>query len=788
MFRNYFLVSWRNLVKNKVYSFINITGLAIGLAVCMLIVLYVGHEFSYDRFHANADRIFYVKSKVRLGNDSLYMTQLSYSTAPSLAKREPSVDAFLRLRQERQSIIQSSQIPSAKFSEDQFYFADANFFDFFSFKLLQGNKENLLVNPYAVVISEQAAEKYFGKQNPVGKILRFNNEYDLLVTGVAANAPSNSSLQFDFVASISSVISMAARDSVSLEEQNFLTYFRTKQPADITRVEASLKTLDDSPKNKIVARFIGTPLTQLRQSEGADTTNIKYLKIFPFVAALVLLLALINYMSLSTARSTTRNKEIGVRKVLGAGRELIAKQFFIESILYTSVAFMIGYILCTVTQPFFFNFLQIDIDSSFLWNKYILLSFAGLFLFTGLLAATYPSILLSAYKPVAVLYGKMSKQGSGISVRKFFTVFQFSVAVVLIVCGIVISKQVNFFRNADTGINRENILMIPFTKGAAKHYDAFRKDIASISGAGQISTALHPLYKGYDIMGTKSAGSKQFVFLPTLAVDQHFIQMLGLKWKVKPADPLFYRNPNAAILNETAIQKLGLDADAVNKKMDDELVVAGVLRDFNYASLQNKIDALCVFVMQDNDTTSLWAKNGGCLFVSINPHVGMSRFIGQAKKVYEKYDAENPFSYHFLDDAFDAMYKAESRLLRILTAFTAFIIFIACLGLLGLITFMVAQRTKEIGIRKTLGASVQGIVKLLSVDFLILVLIAVVIASPVAWYLMNNWLKDFAYRISISWWIFIVAGASAIMIAFLTIAIQAVKAGIANPVKSLRTE
>jgi putative ABC transport system permease protein len=787
MFRNYLKISWRNLVKNKVYSFINITGLAIGLAVCMLIVIYVGHEYSYDKFHANAERIFYLKSKIKMGKDSLYMTQLSYSTAPSLTKREPSIEAFVRLRQDRQSIIQSSQISSAKFSEDQFYFADPNFFDFFSFKLLSGSKEKVLTNPYSVVISEQAAQKYFGKQNPVGKTIRFNNEYDLMVTGVAARAPSNSSIQFDFVASISSIVSMTAKDSSNLEEKTFLTYFQLKQPKDIARVEAALLSMEQL-KNKIIGRIIGTPLTHIRQSEGEDTANTRYLKIFLFVAGLVLLLALINYMSLSTARSTTRTKEIGVRKVLGAERKMIAGQFFIESILYTSVAFVIGYILCTATQPFFFNFLQIDIDSSFLLNKYILLSFAGLFIFTSLLSATYPSILLSAYKPVAVLYGKLNRESNGISVRKFFTVFQFSVAVVLIVCGMVISKQVSFFKNADTGVNRENIVMIPYTPEVAKHYNAFKADISSIPGVRQISTALHPLYKGYDIMGTIPVNSKKIVFLPTLSVDQHFIQMLGLKWKIKPADSLFYHNQNAAVLNETAIEKLGLDDDPINKKMDNELVVAGILKDFNYASLQNKIDALCLFVTQDNDTTSLWAKNGGCLFVSINPQVNIPGFISKAKASYEQYDSYTPFSYHFLDDAFDSLYKAEDRLLKILAAFTGFIIFIASLGLFGLVAFMVVRRTKEIGIRKVLGASVTQVSLMLSKDFAKLVIVAIIIASPVAWWIMSKWIEGFAYRINISWWIFLVAGIIALLVALITVSLQAIKAAIANPVKSLRTE
>ncbi|HWN88384.1 MAG TPA: ABC transporter permease [Chitinophagaceae bacterium] len=788
MFKNYLKISWRNLIQNKVYSFINITGLAIGLAVCMLIVLYVGHEYSYDRFHKNAERIFSVKSKIKLGNDSLYLTQLPYTTPVELQQTEPSVEAFLRVRQEREAIIQNNQEPSLKFAENKFFFADANFFTFFSFKLQRGNKDQVLQNPFSVVISQNIAKKYFGEKDPVGKTIRYNNTYDFIVTGVAGKIPSNSSIEFDFITSISSLYSIAAKDSgQAMEENNFSTYFLLKQPADISTVEQQLLRLGQ-PKNKAIGRYIGTPLTSLRLSEATDNSNTKYLKIFPFVAALILILALINYMSLSTARSTTRTKEIGVRKVLGADRKMIASQFFVESLLFTSIAFVLGYVLCNLFRPLFFDMMQINIDGSFLLNQYILLSFGLLFIITAILAASYPSILLSAYRPVVVLYGKLSRQGGGISVRKFFTVFQFSISVILIVCGIVINKQIDFFRNTDTGVNRENIVLIPFTSNAAKHYEALKKDIGSISATRQVSTALHPMYKGYDMMGTKATSTGQFVFIPWMLVDQDFISLLGLQWKIKPQDPLFYNNDSAVILNETALQKLGMGNDAVGRKMDDELTVAGVLKDFNYASLQNKIEALCLFVTKDNDSSSLWTKNGGCFFVKINPNVNISRFINEAKTVYGKYDGESPFTYNFLDDAFDAMYKAEDRLLKLLTAFTVFAIFIACLGLFGLAAFMVIQRTKEVGVRKVLGASVAQVTFLLSKDFAKLVLISVVIAAPIAWWIMDKWLTAFAYRTPISWWVFGITACITLSVALITISVQAIKAAVANPVKSLRTE
>lgn len=787
MFKNYFKTAWRNLIKNRVYSFINITGLAIGLAVCMLIMLYVSHESSFDKFHANANNIFYVKAKLKIGEDSLYMTQLSNDVAPSLQEKEPAVEAFLRMRQEQQAIVQSTQNSSFKFAEEQFYFTDSNFFNFFSFKLLSGNKEKVLQNPFSVVISQKAAQKYFGTENPVGKTIRLNNEHDFIITGIAAEAPSNSTIKFDFMASLSSIASMKAADSANTEEDKFITYFLVKQPTDIEKVEAGLLAVE-RPKNKLIGRFVGVVLANISREEGTNVTSAKYIRIFSFVAALTLLLALINYMSLSTARSTTRTKEVGVRKALGARRGMIAQQFFAESALYTSIAFVLAFVLCTLAQPFFFNFLQISFDNSFLWTRNVLLLFALLYITTTVLAATYPSILLSAYKPIAVLYGKMARPSSGISVRRFFTVFQFSASVILIVCGIVISKQIQFLKNTDTGVSREHILMIPFTATAAKHYDALKKDLASLSGIGQISTALHPLYKRYDMMGTKLLTSKEIVLLSTFSVDQHFIPMLGLKWKTPPSDSLFYRNPTAVIINETAIQKLSLDANPINKKMDGELTVVGVVKDFNYTSLQNKIDALCLFVTQDSDTASQWAKNGGCFYLKTNSSINISGIINQAKTIYTRYDAESPFTYNFLDDSFNAMYKAEEKLLKLLTTFTAFTVFIACLGLFGLAALMAVQRAKEVGICKVLGASTVQLSLLLSKDFIKLVFIAIVIASPVAWWLMNNWLDDFAYRINIAWWMFVMAGIIALVIAMITVSVQALKAASANPIKSLRTE
>jgi putative ABC transport system permease protein len=796
MLANYLKIAWRNLTRNKIYSFINISGLAIGLAACMLILLYVGHESSYDQFHANAKNIYWIQGKIMMGSDSVFIASMSYPTATIAKQNEPSVESFLRLKQQRENtIISNSENQDLKFSESKFVFADSNFFNFFSFSLSAGNKNQVLQKPFSVVITEKTARKFFGDSDPVGKILRYNNSYNFTVTGVADKAPSNSSIDFDFIASLSSISSIddekKSTESQILEPGNFKTYFQLKNGISPSKLEASLLQLHrktSGPDAADKSSYIATPISSTHtQANYADYSNVKYMKLFPLVAGLVLLLALINYVNLSTARATTRAKEIGVRKVIGAGRKGIAIQFFIESAVFTSIAFALGFMICAFFQPSFFNFLQIDLDNSFLYSPAMLISFAALFLLAVILSATYPSILLSAYKPVLTLYGRINKNASTISLRKFFTVFQFTVSVILIIAGLIINQQLIYFRNTDTGLNRENIVMVPFTSAAGQYYASFRKEVEAIPAIQQVTTSQSAMYKGNDIMGATPKGSDKMIFLPILSVDENFMSTLNLKWKTPPANGALLQQNKPVILNETAVEKLNLGAAPINEKVD-ELSVAGVLKDFNYYSLRHKISALGLIIVTDRDTASRWKTSGGCLFAKLRPHVNTPSTIAQIKTIYQKYEPAKPFEFSFMDEAFDDMYKAETKLAKILGVFTILTILIACLGLLGLSTFMVLQRTKEIGIRKVLGATTTQLATLLSKDFIILVAISIVIASPVAWWAMNKWLQDFAYRINIDWTTFMIAGIAAVLIAIITVSFQAIKAAVANPVKSLRSE
>ncbi len=796
MFKNLLLTAWRNLKKNPFFSAINIAGLAIGLTVCMLIIMYVEHETSYDHFHDKANRICWVWAKINFGNDSLFIPDLSYVSGPMIKQNGPEVEDYLRMAQERRStVIQNPASPDLKFTEDKFYFTDNNFFSFFSFKLLRGNKQTVLQKPFSIVISQRVAEKYFGARDAVGKILRFNSKYNFTVTGVAEKAPSNSTIEYDFIASISSLTNMSEEkrllSSNNIEAGSFATYFLLKQESGLSQLKKQLAQVaangDSEGGNKM--SFIVTPLTSTHlDANYADASRMKYLKIFPFVAGLVLFLALINYMSLSTARSTTRSKEIGVRKTMGANRWSIAIQFIVESALFTLVAFVLACFLCILFQPVFFNYLSIDIDRTFLYNRLLIISFILLFILTLFLAAIYPAVLLSAYRPIKVLYGRLSKQSGAAGVRKFFTVLQFTISVMLLICGIVIDRQMYFFKHAETGVNRDHVIMMPFANPIGKHYPAFKEEIQSLAAIKQVSAARFPMYKGYNIFSVKPKYGNEPVTLPVISADENFIPLLGLQWKTAPADSLWYLKKNIVILNEAAVAKLNLGDNPLHEKVDSQYVVEGVLKNFNYTTLQNKIDALAILIQNDNDTSSDWAKGGGCLFVKTTTGAITSTVLDKMKTVYEKYDTNKPFEYFFMDETYDAMYKAEDKMLKIFYVFTAFTILIASLGVFGLAAFMATQRIKEIGIRKVLGATTSGITVLLSKDFIKLILISIIIASPVAWWAMDKWLQDFAYRIHISWWMFAVAALLTIIIAIATISYQAIKAALANPVDSLRRE
>ncbi|MDB5124595.1 MAG: macB 19 [Mucilaginibacter sp.] len=788
MILNYIKIAWRNLAKQKLYSLINISGLAVGLAVCMMIMMYVAHEMSYDRFHKNADRIFTPN------------VPMSYASAPLIKQNQPLVEAYMRTLpyfNENPVVVSDPSSPAKKFAEDKLLFADPGFFTFFSFKLLSGSASDVLSKPFTVVLSRDMAKKYFGTQDPIGKtlVIKTDSAYTYQVTGVAENAPSNSSISFSFVTSCQSLLVMkqASRYGVGPQQMTYGTfnvYLQVKQAADTARLVKGIAMM--AKKNKVFDEvkfsFTALPDTHLKSGAG-DSSNIKYLKIFPLVAVLILLLALVNYMSLSTARATLRAKEVGVRKVSGASRKTIATQFYVESALFTVLSFALGYLLCYLITPWFLNIIQLKIDNSFFYSPIVLTLLLGLLVITALIAGSYPSLVLSRFNPVVTLKGKMSKQAGGITVRKIFTTLQFTISVGLIICGIIIDRQLYYFRHTDTGINKDNVIMIPIANSLGENYPAFKHDIQSLGGISNVATSHYAMFKGIDMFYVNGKTKDENVWIVSVIANSQFITTLGLKWKYPPAPNTELASRKKIIINEAAIGQLHLPSNPIGafiKTGNEQIEIAGVLKNFNFSSMEYAIQPMALSII--NDTSAFYKRRGCNLFAKIESHTNIPALINSMQGIYKKYDSDAPFSYTFMDDAFNEQYKAEDRLASIFSIFTYITVILATLGLFGLAAFTIEQRTKEIGIRKVLGASIASINALLSQDFLKLVLLAIVIASPIAWWAMHNWLQGFAYRITISWWVFAAAGFVAILTAIITVSYHAIRAAIANPVNSLRSE
>lgn len=788
MIKNYLKIAWRGLVGNKVYSTINIVGLSMGLAACMLIVLYIGHELSFDKFHDDARNIYKAETEITFGKDPIYIPYLDYSEGPESRRSVAGIKEYLRYQKVSENVLViNTEAPSLKFSEENILFADTNFFEFFSFNLKKANKGEVLTNPNSIVISERMATKYFADADPIGKSLQLFGNMLYTITGIAENPPSNSSIHFDFIMPISSMVGIEKyKADIEQGYSNFTTFFLLDESADPALVEAGLlNSIGNNSGDDLQKKYLLKPLRSLHL--GEDWAQNKYLKIFPLVALLILILALVNYASLSTARSTTRSKEVGVRKVMGAPRRAIAQQFYFESALYTLISFILGYFLCLTAQPKFFELLGVNMDNTFVFSPEMLLSLLLLLLLTIFLAAAYPAILLSSFKPILVLQGKMSKQQGGTALRKFFTVFQFSISVVLIICALVMDRQLDFFRHADTGVNRENIVMLPFSEKLGKHFGPFQEEVNSLSEIEETSSGILSLYKGHNMMSAQTENGDEMIFLPTLTINKDFVSMMGLGWAIPPKDSIAKMgSQSAVIINQAAVARLNLKDNPIDQKINDHYEIKGVLKNFNYISLHHKIGALCMFVK--SDPTYAWLEQGGVLYAKVGPKTNIPTVLDGLKSIYQKYDNEKPFEYYFLDDVFDSQYKAEDRLAKIFGAFTGFAILIAVMGLLGLATFTAMQRRKEIGIRKVLGASVEDVATLLSKDFLKLVLLAICIASPFAYWFMHRWLENFAYRVPISWWIFALAGLGTLSVALTTIGLQSIKTATTNPIKSLRSE
>jgi putative ABC transport system permease protein len=797
MLRHYLRSAWRTIRRNPFYSLVNVGCLAIGIAVCMTVMFFVLHEHSYDRWQKNSGRIFLLNATFHFGQSEYNSQELSYSAGPTVQEADPRIESFLRVFPTYQPPeVRNAAVPDHSFIENNFVYADSNFYRFFPLLFRRGDPDRVFMRPFTLVLTQRMARKYFGTKDPVGRVLKVNGLYDFEITGVVADPPSNTVLQYDFIAaraSMARIKGMADYLSPSTMQLGaWTTWLLLKTPGDAPGVEKTLSRLafNYRPKEKNRDVYRLTPLTDFHlDPDFANASTLLYLKVFPLVAALILLLALVNYMSLATARAAARAKEIGVRKITGAGKGRIAAQFYTESGVFAILSFVVGTMLFLVWRPYFFGLLKMSADSSFLLSPAVLTAAAGLLLLVILVAGSYPSLVLSAFRPVTVLYGKMNRQRGGERVRKGFIVFQFAISMSLVMCCTIIAKEVYFIRHADSGVDRENVIMIPISDRLS-HPAALHREISALPGIRETAMAQYPLYKGYEMWMVRRQGSDKEEGLSMIHVDKAFLSLLGLQWERRPSREEDLVDSNHILLNEAAVQKLDIGGDALGQRLqvgNGELIVAGVVKDFNFETMQSAIHPLGITVSSDPDYF-MRRINRGCLLAKIQSKVNIPTLVDAIGKIYSKYDKQTPFEYSFADDAFNNLYEGEERLAGLLSVLTMITIVIACLGLFALATFAAEQRVKEIGIRKVLGASTGSIGLLLSKDFLRPVLLAVLIACPVSWWTMYKWLQDYAYRTPLSWWIFGLSGLGLLGVALVTVLTRSLRAGRANPVDNLRTE
>ncbi len=793
MFKNYFKVAFRNLWKNKVFSFINIMGLTVGMTACFLIFLYVKFELSYDAFNKKSDRIYRLVTDLKTPSDNLHIGITSWAFAPKIKSELPEVQAFTRISGGNFLLTKGDQ----KFQEDKMLFADSSLFEVFDFKLLKGNPQIALKDPYSIVLSETYAKKYFANENPVGQTLLFSGDHTpSTVTGVMKDIPDNSQIKTDLFVSMST-LTKKMNDSLDDQWDNFgATSFLLLKPG--TNAIALEKKFPELLKNWIgsdmdkAQMHYTLSLEQLRDvylysdRNSSKSGNIRNVYIFSIIAVFILLIACFNFINLTTARASERAKEVGIRKVAGASKSQLGRQFIGETVLLCLIAFILVVGFSALLLPSF-NRLSGKIISAGIFSNFsylILLFFSSIAI--GLVAGLYPALVLSSFKPIVVLKGRFSSGTKGVFLRKGLVVTQFTISIALIIGTLIVYSQMKYMRNQELGFNKDQMVVLN-TNGDSARF-AFKQSLLNIPNVKSVSLSSSAPGMGnseaYSQIENKN-GDMQVATLSRYAVDFDFIPQYQIKMVAGRAFSKDFATDTtqALILNETAVKLFGYSSpdQIIGKRFDQwgrQGKVIGVMKDFHYRSLQENIKPLSMVIQPTSEQ-----------LVNVNiASFNISQTLAAIEGKWKQMLPARPFSYIFLDDTFNKQYQDQDRFEKIFFNFAILAIFISCLGLLGLASYSTLQRTKEIGIRKVLGASVSGITSLLSKDFIKLVLIALVIASPLAWFGMHKWLQGFAYRINIGFWVFILAGIVAVLIALLTVSFQAIKAALTNPVKSLRTE
>jgi len=804
MLKNYFKIAFRNLWRNKAFSIINIFGLSIGLATCLIIMLFVQNELSYDRYNKKADRIVRVIFMGEVQGEKMKEASVMPPVAKTLLADYPEVEEATRLNVAGSPMVNYGD---NTFKEESVAFVDSNFFNVFTLPLLQGDKKTALLEPNTLVITRAIAQKYFGKEEAIGKVLYFkswNTNYK--VTGVIDKVPSNSHFHFDFFASMAGV---PDAKSSSWMTSNFYTYLVLQKEYDYKQLQAKLPNVVEKYIAPQMQQAMGITLKQFRQKGNnigfylqpitdihlhsdlqfdlAPYGDIRYVYIFSAIAIFMLLIACINFMNLSTASASRRAREVGIRKVMGSLRGQLVRQFLVESLLITAVALLMSLLFVQLVLPLFNNITGKTLGLQITENTGLLPTLLLLGLITGILAGGYPAFFLSSFNPVTVLKGRLIAGKKTGWFRSGLVVFQFFISITLMVDTVVVYRQLSYIQSKKLGYEKEQVLILPETWLLGQKEAVLRQQLL------QDPRVINVTSSGYLPAGP-SDGNNFFIYAQDEAsqikslrydVEDTYIPTLGMQMAYGRNFSRDFADSTGIILNETTARAFGWEKNAVGQTLKhrdnhgSEITyhVIGVVKDFHFKSLHERISPLVMTL----------SKNSGTLIIKTKT-TDIAGLLATTKKNWASLNAQVPFTYSFLDDRFNKTYRAEQNTGLILGIFACLTILVACLGLFGLATFTATQRTKEIGIRKILGANVTAIVSLLSKDFLKLICIAFFIAIPIAWFIMNQWLQDFAYRTNIGWMAFAVAGILALLIALITISFQAIRAAISNPVKSLRTE
>ncbi len=817
MLSNYFILAFRNLRKNSLYSGLNIVGLAIGIAACLLIVLFVTHEISYDKWNPYAERIVRPVPDINFGGHHYELATTASAMAPEAGAELPEIQSWCRFRQYGSYLVKREGSSQQNIREENVLVVDSTFFEVFPVQMLEGDPRNCLTQPNTVAISRSRAEKYFSApQMAIGQTLVLENNERQQITAVYEDIPVNTHFKADLLLSLNGNDEVKNDPPFWVSNNNFQTYFLLRQGTDLENFRQKFNTLANRKMAFAAQQLIGSTLEDLEKTgqyvhlnlqkltdihlhsdltaELAPNGSIRYVWIFSAIAAFILLIACINFMNLSTARSSSRAKEVGVRKVLGGRRGALMGQFLSESMLISAFAVVLGVILATIAMPWYRDLT--DIQLSIPWASPLFwVALAGGTAFVGLLAGSYPAFFLSAFDSIRVLKGQVSGIGRGSRFRSVLVVFQFAVSVALIVSTLLVFKQLNYIQNKKLGFNKSQVIVLEDAYALGDKIYTLKSEMLRQSGVERATVSGFlpvPSNRSDNAFSKVRAFDKEnSINMQQWQVDNDYLPTLGMEIvQGRGFDPARITDSSGIIINETAARLIGY-ADPIGQKVylleqmqgvprpEDftELHIIGVVRDFHFSSLRDNIDALCMRLGKSTNLASFRYKG-----------TETTAIIAALEKNWKALSPDQPFNYRFLDESFARVYSTEQRVGKIAGIFGLLSILVSCLGLFGLAAFTTEQRTKEIGIRKVLGASVGSVVGLLSRDFLKLILIALVIATPLAWYFMKQWLSDFAYRIDISWWAFAIAGAAAIIIAFLTVGFQSMKAALRNPVESLRSE